>query len=250
MNFPSFMTIKDFFNYYVSGFIWLVCIGLLWLPIQDHVKLVEKLDQLQAITDKLSTLVLALALLIFPYVIGFIFTPINGLFTKLLRFVFGDPKKWVVDHHIKSKWQKFLHEGKRLSRTNIRLVTQRLKEIYGDEKEISEAKIAKWFFQIRAIVINQKGEAGALAIRAQDLANFTESILLPVPLLFIILFGKFLQINPAFAWLCLGIGLVLFGTLSKRYLDMRTFWVKHTYRAFLALLATDKQKLDLTDQGE
>lgn len=66
MNFPSFMTIKDFFNYYVAGFIWLVSIGLLWLPIQDHAKLVEKLDHLQTITDKLNPLVLALALLIFP----------------------------------------------------------------------------------------------------------------------------------------------------------------------------------------
>jgi hypothetical protein len=66
----------------------------------------------------------------------------------------------------------------------------------------------------------------------------------------LILFGKFLQTNPAFAWVCLGIGVALFVMLSKRYLDMRTFWVKHTYRAFLALLATDKQKLDLTDSGE
>ena len=225
-------------------------IGLLWLPIQDHAKLVEKLDHLQAITDKLSPLVLALALLIFPYVIGFTLTPVNALITRFLRFVFGDSKKWVVDYQEKSKWQLFLHKGRRLSRTNIRLATQRLKKIYGDEKEISEAKIAKWFFQIRAIVINQKGKAGALAIRAQDLANFTESILLPVPLLFIILFGKFLQTNLAFAWICLGIGLGLFGMLGKRYLDMRTYWVKHTYRAFLALLAADKQKLDLTDSGE
>lgn len=182
--------------------------------------------------------------------IGFMLTPINGLFIKLLRIAFGDPKKWVVDYQEKSKWQLFLHKGGRLSRTNIRLVTERLKKIYGDEKEISETKIAKWFFQIRAIVINQKGEAGVLAVRAQDLANFTESILLPVPLLFIILFGKFLQINLAFAWVCLGVGLALFGMLCKRYLDIRTFWVKHTYRAFLALLAADKQKHDLTDQGE
>ena len=250
MNFPSFMTIKDFFNYYVAGFIWLVCIGLLWLPIQDHAKLVEKLDQLQEITDKLSPLVLALALLIFPYVIGFMLIPINGLITKLLRLIFGDPKKWVVDYQERFKWQLFPHKGRRLSRTNIRLVTQRLKKIYGDEKEISEAKIAKWFFQIRAIVINQKSESGTLAIRAQDLANFSESILLPVPLLFIILFGKFLQINPGFAWVCLGIGLVLFGILSQRYLDMRTFWIKHTYRSFLALMAADKQKLNPTDSGE
>lgn len=250
MNFPGFMTIKDFFNYYVAGFIWFVCIGMLWLPTQDHAKLVEKLNQLQGITDKLSPLVLALALLIFPYVIGFTLSPVNVLITRLLRFVFGDPKKWVVDHQMKSKWQEFLHKGKRLSRTNIRLVTQHLKKIYGEEREISEANIAKWFFQIRAIVINQKGEAGALAIRAQDLANFTESILLPVPLLFIILFEKFLQTNPAFAWVCLGIGVVLFVMLSYRYLNLRRFWVKHTYRAFLALMTTNKEKSDLVDLGE
>lgn len=250
MNFPGFMTIKDFFNYYVAGFLWIFNIGLIYLPINDSSKLINELEQLQKITDKISPLVMGLILLIFPYVIGFILTPANTLLTKLLRLIFGDPKKWTVDYQTKSGWRVHLHKGKRLSRTNIRLVTQRLKEIYGDEKEISEAKIAKWLFQIRAIVINQKGEAVALAIRAQDLTNFTESILLPVPLLFTILFGKFLQTSPAFAWVCLGIGLLLFGMLSKRYLDMRTFWVKHTYRAFLALLATENQKPDLTDSGE
>jgi len=171
---------------------------------------------------------------IFPYVIGFAMTPVSTIFTWLLRLVFGDPKKWVVDYQSNSKWFLWLHKGRRLSKTNIRLVTQRLKLIYGNEKEISDEKISKWFFQIRAIVLNRKGEAGVLASRAQDLANFTESILLPVPLTLWILFSKYIYINPVFAWTCLGIGLLFFVLLSCRYLHLRTYWIKHTYRAFLA----------------
>lgn len=234
MNFPGFMTIKDFFNYYVAGFLWLCNIGLIYLPINDRSKLVNELEQLQKITDKVSPLIIGLILLIFPYVIGFILTPLNTLVTKLLRRIFGDPKNWVVDYQAKSGWRIRLHKGKRLSRTNIRLVIKRLKKIYGEEKEINETNIANWFFQIRAIVINQKGEAGALAIRAQDLANFTESILLPVPITLWILFSKYIVIKPEFAWICLGIGLLFLVILSYRYLHLRTYWIKHTYRAFLA----------------
>lgn len=234
MNFPGFMTIKDFFNYYVAGFLWLFNIGLIYLPINNSSKLINELEQLQKITDKVSSLVIGIILLIFLYVIGFILTPVNTLVTKLLRGIFGDPKNWVVDYQTKPGWRIRLHKGKHLSKTNIRLVTQRLKLIYGNEKEISDEKISKWFFQIRAIVLNRKGEAGVLASRAQDLANFTESILLPVPLTLWILFSKYIYINPVFAWTCLGIGLLFFVLLSCRYLHLRTYWIKHTYRAFLA----------------
>lgn len=234
MNFPGFMTIKDFFNYYVAGFLWLFNIGLIYLPINDRSKLIDELEQLQKITDKVSPLVMGIILLIFPYVIGFILTPVNTLVTKLLRRIFGDPKNWVVDYQTKSGWRIRLHKGKRLSKTNIRLVIKRLKKIYGEEKEINETHLANWFFQVRAIVINQKSEAGALAIRAQDLANFTESILLPVPLTLWILFSKYIVIKPEFAWICVGIGLLFFVILSYRYLHLRKYWIKHTYRAFLA----------------
>lgn len=234
MTFPGFITIKDFFNYYVSGFLWLINIGLIYLPVNDSSKLISELEQLQKITDKVSPLVIGLVLLIFPYIIGFILTPVNTLATKLLRCVFGDPKNWVVDFQTKSGWRIRLHKGKRLSRTNIRLVIKRLKKIHGEEKEINETKIANWFFQVRADVINQKSEAGALAIRAQDLANFTESILLPVPLMLWILFAKFFTDYPIFGWICFGAGLLFFVMLSYRYLHLRKYWVKHTYRAFLA----------------
>jgi hypothetical protein len=234
MNFPDFMTIKDFFNYYVAGFLWLCNIGLIYLPINDSSKLMRELDQIQKITDKVSPLVMGIILLIFPYVIGFILTPVNTLVTKLLRRIFGDPKKWAVDYQTKSGWRVRLHKGKRLSHTNIRLVIKSLKKIYGEEKEINETNIANWFFQVRAIVINQKGEAGVLAIRAQDLANFTESILLPVPLTLWILFSKYIEIHPVFAWICMAFGLLFFGILSYRYLHLRAYWIKHTYRAFLA----------------
>lgn len=234
MNFPGFMTIKDFFNYYLAGFLWLFNIGLIYLPINDSSKLINELEQLQKVTDKLSPLVMGLSLLIFPYVVGFILTPVSTLITRLLRFTFGDPKKWVVDYQSKSGWQLSIHKGKRLSRTNIRLITQRLRKIFGEEKEINETKIANWFFQVRAIVINEKSEAGALAIRAQDLANFTESILLPVPMMLWILFAKYVTVYPVFGRIYFGAGLLFFGMLSYRYLHLRTYWVKHTYRAFLA----------------
>lgn len=234
MNFPSFMTIKDFFNYYVAGFLWLCNIGLIYLPINDSSKLCNELVLLQKITDKVSPLVMGIILLIFPYIIGFILTPVNTLVTKLLRRIFGDPKNWAVDYQTKSGWRLRLHKGKRLSKTNIRLVIKRLKKIYGEEKEINETHLANWFFQVRAIVINQKGEASALVIRAQDLANFTESILIPAPLMLWILFSNYIVIKPEFAWICLGIGLLFFVILSYRYLHLRTYWIKHTYRAFLA----------------
>jgi hypothetical protein len=234
MNFPGFITIKDFFNYYVAGFVWLVDIGLFIFPWTNSVKLINVLEKTQKISINFGEILIGLALLVFPYLIGFVATPINMGITKLIRSIFGDPQKWITDYEEKSKWKLYLHKGKRLSRTNIRLIIQKLKKIYGDEKEINGPNISKWFFQIRAIVINQKGEAGALAIRAQDLSNFTESILLPFPLLLLVLGWKTIDISHSHSIILLGLGGLSFVFLTYRYLHLRTYWVKHVYRAFLA----------------
>lgn len=231
MNASNFLSVKDFFNYYVAGLLWIVEVAIISMPLGSYQKSLDWLGKFQGVTDKMGAVLTGILLIVIPYLVGFVFTPVSMAVTKLLRALFGDPKEWMVDYSEKGK----RYEGKRLAQTKIRLIVQRMKKVFGDEKTINKDNLANWFFTLRDYVINSKGEAASFAIRAQDLFNFTESILLPLPLILLTVGIKMLCTQNWVGWLLMALGILFLCTLSYRYKQLRFYWVKHVYNTFLVV---------------
>ena len=101
-----------------------------------------------------------------------------------------------------------------------------------------------WFYQIRAYVMDKGGKAGELAERAQYLANFAESLLLPFPIFCAIVTWKVVTDLHIF-WIISAIvaetiGLIIVWALFKRHLQLRREWAMHIYREFLVITAKDR----------
>jgi hypothetical protein len=242
MNISNIITLKDFFNYYVAGFLWMLEGGIILMPVKSYQESMGYLEKVQSISDKLGGVALGLIFIVIPFVIGFVVTPINSFATQILRYLFGDPRKWVTDYssNVKDKYK-----GRRLALTKVQLISSKVKRLFGEHESIKVDDVKRWFFQIRAVVINHEGEAGKQAIRAQDLANFAESILIPLPLLFFTIGSKYLMHSPWVGWTFLGIGAVFITNISYRYTSLRFYWVKHIYNAFLAI---PEEKLQRTPE--
>lgn len=231
MNASNFLSVKDFFNYYVAGLLWIVEVAIISMPLGSYQKSLDWLGKFQGVTDKMGAVLTGILFIVIPYLVGFVFTPVSMAATKVLRSRFGDPKDWVVDYSVNGE----RHKGRRLAQTKIRLIVQRMKKVFGDEKTINKDNLANWFFTLRDYVINSKGEAASFAIRAQDLFNFTESILLPLPLLLFTSGIKMICSPNRIGWLLLAFGIFFLCMLSYRYLRLRFYWVKHVYNTFLVV---------------
>ncbi|SRR6266498_3619672 len=142
MNISGFLSAKDFFNYYAAGFLWILEIAILFIPMESYQKSMEWLGKLQNINNTLGGVLMGILLIVVTYVVGFVLTPIGGAVTYLLRRLFGDPKSWVTDYS--SKNLRF--KGRRLAKTKIRLIVDSLKETFGNEESINETNLKNWFF--------------------------------------------------------------------------------------------------------
>ena len=231
MNASNFLSVKDFFNYYVAGLLWILEVAIISMPLSSYQKSLDWLGKFQGLTDKMGAVLTGILFIVIPYLVGFVFTPISMAVTKMLRALFGDPKEWIVDYSEKGK----RYEGKRLAQTKIRLIIAKMKEVFGDDEKINEKNLRNWFFTLRDYIINGQGDVASLAIRTQDLFNFTESIILPLPAFVITIGIKLCANSMAFGWALGLLGLIFFGLLSYRYLKLRFYWVKHVYNSFLVV---------------
>ena len=233
MKVDNFLTLKDFFNYFVAGFIWLTDFYLIIYSFTNIDDLKKTLFGLQSNTNLIDDILFGIILIIFPFLIGFILNPIGEVVTEWVRKKGGDAIKWVTntDH----KLNEFGLSTDELSQVNT---------VVAEMFDIKNKPLSEWFYQIRAYIMQKGGGAVELSIRALDLTNFCESILVPVPLFFLIVSVKLLIIRSYFymiASLMLGIGAFWF--ISRRYLYLRGYWVKHVYRAFLAI-EVDKRNVE------
>ena len=144
-----------------------------------------------------------------------------------VRNRYNEAIHWVTDS--KHKWA---NQG--LKEWEKEAIQSKVKEIY----KIQNKNFDEIFFTIRAYVEEHSKGANSLAIRALDLTNFAESIVIPLPLLFIFP-GVFLLSLKSIIWgvLFIAIGISVFFLVLDRYLKLRSYWVKHVYRAFLATTA-------------
>ncbi len=178
----DFLSLKDYFNYYISGLVWCIVFFEVGLLITGN-QLIGVLNILLALDAKVGSLIPISALVIFiPYVIGFSLFPFNTLMRSAWegedRKCFPDPKLYVL----KKGGVEFLR-GRRISAKEAEQIVNQAKIIFSIHYE---KDIHLYFYPIRAYVLEHGGAGAKLAERAQSLANLTESLLLPVPLVILL----------------------------------------------------------------
>lgn len=116
---------------------------------------------------------------VIPYTIGFALQPLSAWVTKKFRDeIIGDPIKCItnVEYNRNENYcNERYYKGKRLTKPAIDRIFKIAPDIFGYRIE----KEHLWFYQIRAYVLDNGGPSVNLAERAQSLANFTESLMLP-----------------------------------------------------------------------
>jgi len=222
MNVESYFSVKDFLNYYIAGLIWCIDIALLLPPCR--MKLGNVLTEFSNSPNAPNLVLVSIFILLIPYLIGFVLTWLSDKIGERIRRGHPDPVKWVVEDPV--KYAEGLKAGE------IALIKQYIRKYFHDNDACPDA----WFFQIRAIVARDNSAASLLANRALDLTNLAESLILPLPLLFFIIGGHLIIVGICLwgiIFLLSAIGVYIL--LSKRYIALRGYWVKHIYRAFIAL---------------
>ena len=228
MNIGTYFSVKDFLNYYIAGLIWCVTIFILALP-SDKTELQNILTDLSNIANAAYFVLASALVILIPYLIGFVLTPLSDKVGELVRKGKPDPVKWTVEDP--EKYKSGLKAGE------IALIKRYIRKYFHDK----DAAPDTWFFQIRALVARDNSGATLLANRAMDLTNFSESLILPLPLLFFTI-GVRLMISGGCIWgiIAFSLAIGVYFLLSKRYIDLRSYWVKHVYRAFIAMCTYPK----------
>lgn len=226
MNISTYFSVKDFLNYYIAGLVWgfnLVCFALLSLG-TDSINVTE----IPWLNDSGNFVLFSLLALVIPYLIGFALSPISTKIGECIRNRTPDPISQVVDEQ--GNFPQGLKAGE------ISLIKYYIKKHFLCHlKESGKDIVPKdWFFQIRALVAQDNSGASLLATRALDLTNLSESLILPLPLS-ILLMGACFFTHGICSCLTSILAFFICGLLILRYIDLRSYWVKHIYRAFIAM---------------
>jgi hypothetical protein len=209
---------KDYFNYYFAGIAWLACVFSI------SIKGFSNCAATVEIIGKIPITILAVLLIAIPFMIGFVLNPLGNLVTFLLRKIVDDPIDWVLV----LSGQKFPTTKKlcrkRISEPSRTKILEKLSTLQG-----GPTKYSPFFFVRNYVEIKANKNALTLVNRPLDMANLTESLLLPIPLLGFLIEKIFIS------QICSIISGILFIILCYRYFQLREYWVKHNYRTFLIL---------------
>ena len=210
---------KDYFNYYFAGIAWLAC--AFSIAIKDFSNCIAMIETI----GKIPVSILTVLLIAIPFIVGFVLNPLGNLITFLLRKILGDSADWVLV----LSGQKFSTTKKpfqkRISEPSRTKILEKLSLLQGGSTNYSPFYFVRNYVEIKA-----NDNARTLVNRSLDMANLTESLLIPISL-FGFLIGKIFisQIGS------LIFGVLLFVLLCYRYFRLREYWVKHNYRTFLIL---------------
>ncbi|MFN8385035.1 MAG: hypothetical protein U0V48_13125 [Anaerolineales bacterium] len=223
-------SVRDFFNYYIAGLFW--GLDILLLVFFGATDLQDKLTALNSFANQFSPVIQTLTLIFIPYLLGFILNPFSTKLAEKIRNRYNEAIEWVTD-------PKHKYAGQGLKEWEKETIKEKMKDLYN----LQDKRFSEIFFTIRAYVEENSKGANGLATRALDLTNFSESLLLPLPLSFMV--TGFLYIFILKSWwaiLFFILGSIVFSMCLNRYLALRSYWVKHVYRAFIAVTA--KERLD------
>lgn len=255
MDFSRFLSINDFFNYYITGIFWIADIFLLIYMINNSFlnplwdsscKLLASgsFSWIQPVLD-------IIIIIILPYTAGFVLGTLSQKTTKKFRDCKGDPIKYIIclkdimpefgcdkKECIVDNCNKDCNYGKKLPYPAIKRILEIAPSLFCYKLKYK----CLWFYQIRAYVVDKGGPAAGLAERAQNLANFTESLMLSFPIfcaiVTCIIITELHIISCVFAVLVAGLsGIFTFIILFERYMELRRDWAMHIYREFLVITA-------------
>ncbi|TAK11977.1 MAG: hypothetical protein EPO32_10260 [Anaerolineae bacterium] len=231
MKFENTFLLKDYFNYYFPGIIWLLCLFAVILPIENLQALGEFLQSWNIVFVQVSGVIWLLFLALIPYLVGFVMNPLGEMLTEFLRKRGNDAVKWSTEPS-----EPLNKLG--LSVDEVEIIQKQATKIFGMKKLPSSEN----FNHIRAFVANHGGGGYDLSVRTLDLVNFAEAMLPPVPILFLILGTRLLQTSGIAGSGLLLLAVYITWALRRRYLYLRGYWVMHVHRAFIAI-AAERQTL-------
>lgn len=231
MELGRFFSLKDFFNYYIAGTIWLIDL-ILCLEILPEEMGTSNLVALLPQSTIIQATVFGICIIIFPYSTGFVFSTAGHWLIKKFYKWAGDPVRWVFD------CRKSDSLNKATRGLCISYATTLFKTEKPEKPEEFQEYSGKYFYQIRNFVENKGGAAHIHAERNLDLANFAESLLIPLSFLIFLLFDitKFHCIFSA------TVSGFMFWLIVKRHLKLREYWVKNIYRTFATIAAQENFK--------
>ena len=212
------LSFKDYFHYYFSGMVWLID---LWLLVKNKVSFSE----VTTLASQMPSSLVFIFILVIPFIVGFVFNPLgNYVAQQVLKIMGGDPVDWMLvldGQSYKDNRHKKLAEPWRT------FLLSKIKSLIGVSKGSYPEIKRTPFYWIRTFVdLKAPLHTRQRIERVLSLANLTESLLLPVPLLVLLgLRNDHCIVGVIFA-------AALFFTLSWRYRKLRIYWVQHVYRAF------------------
>lgn len=210
---------KDYFNYSFAGIIWLSCIIVIFVQdLSSYNFLVESIN-------KIPATILVIISLVIPFLLGFILSPLGNIITKLIRIILKDPTDWALvlkgqNYNTNKSWYR-----KRISEPSRTKILKKISTLQEGEPKYSPFYLVRNYVEIKG-----NDNARRLADRALDLANLTESIIIPAPLLVFLITRTLINQS-----ISISISILLFLLLCSRYYQLRGYWVKHIYRTFLII---------------
>lgn len=243
MKVDGFFSLKDYFNYYISGFVWILDtgLGIFLLHPKSFYSLVNHLGLW---IEKLGTVFSGIAVLLVPYIVGFVLFPVSQAIRRTWqgkdRKWFPSPRKWLIIRSESLEEYKSLKKpylkGSRLSTKEVERFLELAEKRFGINYK---KNINLLFYPVRTYVIEYGGESATFAERMRDLMSLSESLLFPVSLFTALLFAILI---PGF-WGLLGIplGIVVQLLMAYRYHRIELDWVKRIYRSFLAIESRNDQ---------
>ena len=245
MKIEGVFSLADYFNYYFAGLWWLACISIVLIPGSNLGQFVSDNSWLN---ENLALLLIGAFLIIIPYFVGFIMSPIAEFFTqKILIRLLGDPKKAVVynDKDLNIFGLK-LWSKQHLSASVLEKALQEINKRFGVKLEKGSAKLDTWHEVFFAYVSEYGNSSGSRAQRLRGLVSLTEGVLIPLPL-FLLLLASRQALLPN--WIVTFSGIVAFVLFIVRYFVLRKYLTMHLYPAMLILASDKKENAKPTVKG-
>ena len=245
MKIEGVFSLADYFNYYFAGLWWLACISIVLIPGSNLGQFVSDNSWLN---ENLALLLIGAFLIIIPYFVGFIMSPIAEFFTqKILIRLLGDPKKAVVynDKDLNIFGLK-LWSKQHLSASVLEKALQEINKRFCVKLDKGSSNLDTWHEVFFAYVSEYGNSSGSRAQRLRGLVSLTEGVLIPLPL-FLLLLASRQALLPN--WIVTFSGIVAFVLLIVRYFVLRKYLTMHLYRAMLILASDKKENAKPTVKG-
>ncbi len=245
MKVEGVFSLADYFNYYFAGLWWLACVSIVLIPGSN---LGQFIIDNSWLNENFALLLVGAFLIIIPYFVGFIMSPIAEFFTqKILIRIFGDPKKAVVynDKNL-NKFGLKLWSKQHLSASVLEKAIQEINKLFGIKLEKGSANLDTWHEVFFAYVSEYGNSSGSRAQRLRGLVSLTEGVLIPLPLFFLLL-ASVQMLLPN--WIVTFSGVLALILLIVRYFVLRKYLTMHLYRSMLVLASGKKENAKSVVKG-